>query len=234
MTLIASSGDTGAAEVSCDGSTYVQEVSYPAIDPFITAVGGTQLHADLSTGAYHNEVSWNEPKLNAASGGGFSTSIHKPFYENSIDGMGQYRGIPDVSYDAGVADGGMLVKWSEAPKGPGFYTVGGTSAGSPQWAGIAALADQYGQNRIGLLNPVLYCINQGSNYSSNFYDVNSGSNSATLSDTKNKSVTIQGYSAGRNWDATTGWGSPQAANLVPLLAHHDDVVNVSSNDLDSL
>jgi hypothetical protein len=30
---------------------------------------------------------------------------------------------------------------------------------------------------------------------------------------------ITGYQAGPGWDAVTGWGSPNAQVLVPLLAH---------------
>jgi subtilase family serine protease len=233
ITLLASSGDTGAAETSCDGTKPVKAVLYPAVDPFVTAVGGTQLHADLSTGEYHDEVAWNEPTYQAGTGGGFSTSFPKPFYQNSVNGIGKYRGIPDVSYDAAIGDGGVIVRWSEAPKGAGFYVVGGTSSGSPQWAGIVALAAQDGKSRIGLLNTTIYSSDQKPHYSSNFYDVTSGNNSITLPDANNKPVTIEGYSAEPGWDPTTGWGSPQAAALVPYLANHN-AINLSSSDLASL
>ncbi|HEX3643181.1 MAG TPA: hypothetical protein VHV10_17985, partial [Ktedonobacteraceae bacterium] len=58
MTLVASSGDQGTAESTCDDSTYVREVSYPAADPRVTSVGGTQLHADVYTGVYQDETVW--------------------------------------------------------------------------------------------------------------------------------------------------------------------------------
>ena len=32
------------------------------------------------------------------------------------------------------------------------------------------------------------------------------------------SAVIAGYHAGRGWDPVTGWGSPDARYLVPLLA----------------
>ena len=141
-----------------------------------TAVGGTQLHADLSTGEYHDEVVWNEPDVGknhsaVGTGGGFSTILTKPFYQNSVNGIGIFRGVPDVSSGAGVLDGGVLVRWSEGPKGPGFYVVGGTSVGAPQWAGIIALAAQYcGGNGIGILNPTLYSTDQNAHSTSNFHD----------------------------------------------------------------
>jgi hypothetical protein len=31
---------------------------------------------------------------------------------------------------------------------------------------------------------------------------------------------VVGYQAGPGWDPATGWGSPNAQVLVPLLAHH--------------
>jgi subtilase family serine protease len=52
ITLIASSGDDGAAQGTCDGSSIVLAASSPASDPLVTAVGGTALHAaDFSTSA---------------------------------------------------------------------------------------------------------------------------------------------------------------------------------------
>ena len=220
MTLLASSGDTGAAESTCDNSTYVQDVSYPAADPIVTSVGGTQLNADVSTGRYQNEVVWNEPDLQSASGGGFSSSIPKPSYQNSISKIKKYRGISDVSYSAGTNDGSVLIYWSTGPGGPGFYPVGGTSVGSPQWAGIVALAKQLAKKRLGLLNLALYSIGQSSQYSSAFHDVTRGNNSITLENTNNAEVTLHGYNATVNWDSITGWGSPQTSALVPLLTEY--------------
>ena len=81
-----------------------------------------------------------------------------PLIRISISKIRNYRGVPDVSYGAGVNDGSVLINWSESPEGPGFYTVGGTSVGSPQWAGIVALANQFAKKRLGSLNPALYSI----------------------------------------------------------------------------
>jgi len=227
ITLLASSGDSGAAEGSCDGKTAVKGVSYPAADSFVTAVGGTQLYStDPSVGTYQNEISWQ------GSGGGFSTSTPKPFYQNSVNSIGKYRGIPDVSYDASPLSG-VIIKWSEAPFGLGLYIIGGTSAGSPQWAGIVALAAQDGKSRIGLLNSTIYSSDQQAHYSSNFHDVTSGNNTVISGGLNTKPATIQGYNAGPGWDAVTGWGSPQAAALVPYLANHN-ALNLPSSDLASL
>ena len=92
--------------------------------------------------------------------------------------------------------------------------AGGTSAGSPAWAAIAALADQYAGRSLGFLNPAIYAIAEGPSGAAAFHDVTSGSNTTRLKSGK----TVKGYSAGPGWDPVTGWGSPDIARLVPLLA----------------
>ena len=72
----------------------------------------------------------------------------------------------------------MLATCSECGSGPGaFFIFGGTSAGSPQWAAITALADQGGRQRLGFLNPTLYVIGVAvTNYNFAFHDVLTGNN----------------------------------------------------------
>ena len=48
------------------------------------------------------------------------------------------RAVPDVSYNADPASGYAVYKTTDSSKN-GWYTVGGTSAGRPQWAAIYAL-----------------------------------------------------------------------------------------------
>ncbi len=219
MTLLAATGDTGAAQLSCDNKTYKLASSLPAVDPLVTAVGGTQLFADYQSGAYREERAWNEPLSQAAGGGGFSTSVPRPDYQSGINDDGQWRGVPDVAYNAAY-DGGFLVAWSDGPrhsKEDIFYIYSGTSAGTPQWAGIVALADQMAGRRLGPLNPALYAIGQGGQYSQAFHDIDAGDNSVTLCDKRNQLVKIKGYNAAPGWDAVTGWGTPIVEYLVPLL-----------------
>ena len=62
VTVVASSGDTGGfsdQHRSPFGGTPVKEVSLPASDPLVLAVGGTTLTANPSTGAYISETAWN-------------------------------------------------------------------------------------------------------------------------------------------------------------------------------
>ncbi len=86
--------------------------------------------------------------------------------------------------------------------------VAGTSAGSPQWAGIMALADQAAGHRLGSINKTLYHIGKSDAYSTAFNDITSGDNSFM-------GFTV--FKAVPGWDAVTGLGTPKVNNLIPLL-----------------
>jgi subtilase family serine protease len=211
VTLFAGSGDQGAAQFTCSGSSYIKAVSTPASDPDVTAVGGTDLHADLTTGAYRNESVWNEPAFapTSSGGGGFSSLYSRPRFQNSVEGVGSMRGVPDVTYSASIVDG-IIVSWGSSGSPGEFWVFGGTSVGSPQWAGIAAIADQSTRRRLGNINPTLYALSLTARSGANsFHDITSGNNAFPP---------ISGYSARRGWDAASGLGSPIATNLVAGLA----------------
>jgi subtilase family serine protease len=204
ITLFASSGDKGAARQSCDGNSLVLSVSTPASDPNVTSVGGTHLVAS-GTGAYQSETAWNTAK--GASGGGFSTLYGRPVYQAPFQPNRKARGVPDVAYNADAASG-FIVVWM----GRGAV-VGGTSGGTPQWAGIGALADQAAGHRLGSLNKSLYRIAMNGAHNLAFHDVTTGINTFGG---------ISGYTAGPGWDAVTGLGSPNVANLIRLLSKRDE------------
>jgi subtilase family serine protease len=219
ITLLAASGDSGAAQQSCDGHSWKSVVSFPASDVLVTGVGGTILNADVKTGHYTGEVAWEESAKQGATGGGFSTQISRPYYQSKAFIDSAMRGVPDVAYNASVIHGVVSI-WSDGPKGlDAAYSTGGTSAGAPQWAAIIALVDQCSQRRAGLINPALYQIGHTPIlYHSAFHDIVSGINTITLTTTKKASKTYQGYQARTNWDPVTGLGSPIVSKLVPLLA----------------
>jgi len=109
----------------------------------------------------------------------------------------------DVAYDAGV-DGGVIGYYSASPAlAAGFYIFGGTSAGSPQWAAIAAIADQLAHTALGDVAPILYLLSG----TPSLHDIVVGSNAFEPG---------SGFVATPGWDATTGVGSP---NVGALLAH---------------
>jgi subtilase family serine protease len=122
------------------------------------------------------------------------------------------RGVPDVAYNGDVF-GGVLVAFGVnigPGTGPGsFFIVGGTSAGAPQWSALTALTDQVAHRRVGFLNSAIYDIARSLLYAATFHDITTGDNSIDG---------ITGFEATRGWDAVTGWGTPKAATLVPLLA----------------
>lgn len=210
ITLFAASGDQGATQLTCDGSSLLgaRAVSTPASDPDVTAVGGTRLLADGNTGAYQAESAWS------GSGGGFSALFRRPEYQAAVEDDIKMRGVPDVAY---VADprSGVIVAWSVlAPPGRvGIGAVSGTSAGPPQWAAIAALADQAAGQRLGLINRSLYRLGRDEYRGGAFHDITAGNNSFGG---------VAGFSATPGWDAVTGLGTPDVARLIHLLAGRTD------------
>ncbi len=104
------------------------------------------------------------------------------------------RGVPDVCGDASPRSGYIV-------RVDGQQTViGGTSAVAPLWAGLIALMNQHFGHPVGYLNPVIYVLPPAARA---FRDITRGTNGA--------------YSAGAGWDACTGLGSPDGANLMAAL-----------------
>ncbi|MBZ5575110.1 MAG: S53 family peptidase [Acidobacteriia bacterium] len=240
MTLLASSGDFGSAQPSCDGTSLVQAVSSPASDPLVTAVGGTELHAadyclialgcdptaNPAPGTYQGEIAWNEgDPIDGATGGAFSVLFDQPFYQRGTV-PGKRLGVPDVSYSAAVNHG--LLTFLDIPGIPvGFYLFGGTSAGSPQWAALVAIADQKTVFDLGFINAALYRVGQ-KHYSASFFDVTSGNNA----------LFVPGFAAGPGWDATTGLGSPVTDQLISNVIRYespaDGLIEIAESLLHSL
>ena len=221
-TIFASSGDFGAAQFTCDGTGAVKVASSPATDPLVTGVGGTTLDAGTD-GTYAGETAWDEfmfgcnpPAVSAhdvqCSGGGVSDIYKRPSWQASMVKTSG-RGEPDVAYNAGI-NGGVLGVCSVCNGGvPAVFLFGGTSAGSPQWAALAAITDQIAGHRVGEINPSLYKLAQvKKRYGATLHDVTIGGNHI-------EEIGGAGYDAGKGWDPVTGLGSPNAANLLPALAH---------------
>ncbi len=216
VSVFASTGDTGVVNPDANGGSYAfPTVGFPASSPWVTAVGGTSLYASTN-GSYQYETAWNKG-VGSASGGGISQYFHMPDYQQAnLSASAQtllhgFRGVPDVAYDADPATS-VPVYLSFLPgTQAGYYLFGGTSEGSPQWAGIIADADQLAGHPLGFLNEKLYAI--GRNSSGNggtqpFHDIVVGNNTQGA---------VQGYSAGIGWDAVTGWGTPDALYLIKSL-----------------
>jgi subtilase family serine protease len=223
VTVVANSGDTGPfsdmqafASTPTAPGTPVKEVSLPASDPYVLAVGGTTLTANPATGAYISETAWNTSasfsQPGSASGGGFSHLYARPAYQDGVPGIGAMRGVPDVAGDADAADGAAIVIADGST--PFIAPASGTEAAAPLWAGLMALADQYAHHDLGFVNPAIYRIARGSSYHQAFHDITTGNNIMTMP----YPIGTVGYKAAPGWDPATGWGSPNAQVLVPLLA----------------
>ena len=215
MTVLAASGDNGAAQPSCNGSTYLRSASVPAADPLVTGVGATSLTASQPAGGYESETAWNDTY--GSSGGGYSKLFARPSYQNGfVPASG--RGVPDISY-SGDVNNGLLIAWSQgaAANVGNVYEFGGSSAASPQWAAIIALADQAGHRRLGFLNGDLYSLAHGSRYAYVFHDITRGNNTVSAAGSNNETVRITGYASAKGWDAVTGLGTPNVAHLLQYL-----------------
>jgi subtilase family serine protease len=218
VTVVVASGDEGV--IGNGSSAPARQVILPTSDPLVLAVGGTSLTANPVTGAYISETAWNTPGLPpqpGASGGGFSHLFARPAYQDGVPGIGATRGVPDVAADADSGTGMALAFSDGGGQGYILAGAGGTSVGAPFWAGLIALADQQAGHPLGFVNPAIYRIARGPLYHQAFHDITTGNNTVVLTSTS-PPVTITGYQAGPGWDPVTGWGTPDAQVLIPLLA----------------
>ncbi len=129
--FFASSGDNGHG------------VSWPAASANVIAVGGTTLHFD-SGGNFSSETAWS------GSGGGVSSFIAEPGYQKtfSVPNANNKRAIPDVSYNADPNSGYPVYDSISFHGSRGWFKVGGTSAGAPQWAAIRAISRSVTVNQL--------------------------------------------------------------------------------------
>jgi subtilase family serine protease len=217
VTVIAGSGDNGGYSDADFGDTAVKEVSLPASDPLVLAAGGTTLDGNLSAGFYIGETAWNTQAGfvlgSGASGGGFSHLYARPAYQDGVPGISTMRGVPDVAGEADPKGG-----WAFVFTGGGKRWImpsSGTSAAASLWGGLVALADQYGNHDLGFVNPAVYRIAGSSSYHQVFHNITTGSNIVNM---PYPAAGVAGYQAGPGWNPVTGWGTPDAQALVPLLA----------------
>ena len=135
VTVVATSGGNGGFSETWFGGTPVEEVSLPASDPLVLAVGGTTLTVNPSTGAYISETPWNGQAglsiSNGASGGGFSHLYARPAYQDGVHGISTMRGVPDAAGDADQ-NGGLSIVVADGSQ-TSITPATGTSASAPLW-----------------------------------------------------------------------------------------------------
>lgn len=189
---------------SGDSSTWSKTNSpWPADDPLVVSVGGTDLQTSGAAGPWASETAWVD------SGGGISPDkVVIPAWQTltgvittANNGSTTLRNGPDVSANANFT----------------FYTCadqtaclaniyGGTSFAAPMWAGFIALVNQQraelGDSAIGFINPTIYHKNVTPKYGAGFHDITTG--------TSGRYAAVTGY------DLVTGWGSPKAGLISEL------------------
>jgi subtilase family serine protease len=213
VTVLAGSGDEGATNYESDGVTlYPYRVnSWPSSDPLVTSVGGTMLDLNDAGDKVAPDTVWNDGF--GASGGGYSAVFPRPLYQIGVAGVvGDHRGTPDISMSAAVNGGAWVYESFAGIDGPGWYIVGGTSEATPIMAGVVALADQQAGHRLGLINPALYLLGALQRTGiprTGIVSVTSGNNSF---------AGVTGFNAAPGYNLATGWGTIDAAQLVPALA----------------
>ena len=191
-------------------------VFQPCDDPYITIVGGTTLRMRNAGTSYNSETVWNwDVEFGPAydgigSGGGISSTYTIPSWQTNVSmtsnqGSTTFRNIPDVALTAD----NVLVEYGGGSQG----IFGGTSCATPLWAGFMALVNQqavaFSKPTIGFINPPLYALAEGSNYTNYFHDITTGNNTWSLS--PNNFFAVTGY------DLCTGWGTPNGTNLINAL-----------------
>lgn len=206
ITLVAASGDWGASGPTYSAKTYYSYpvVAWPASDPLVTAVGGTQLDLSASGARRSPDTAW------FGSGGGYSSVFGKPAYQDNAV-AGTRRAIPDVSMDASCQSS-VAIYAGFAGGRRHWSGICGTSLATPLFAGVVALADQVAGHPLGLINPALY--RMAAAHDRGVVDITTGGNSVTFK----HGPTVSGYSAGPGYDLVTGVGTVDARYFVPELA----------------
>lgn len=224
QSIFSASGDSGTND--CFNNTLA--VDDPASQPYITGVGGTDLH--FGTGnTYGSENAWNDGNSHA-SGGGVSSYWTMPSWQQQgpnvvqqgysstttcaaqTGNTGKYcRQVPDVSLLARPASGYVVYcSVGSSCTGLTWVLIGGTSAGAPMWAGMLALANQRslhdGYFNLGYVNPLLYQLSTTS-YANDFHDAQGGNNNPQGPGSTGPYPCTTGY------DMVTGLGSYNAFTL---------------------
>ncbi len=195
MRVFIASGDCGAFAT---GIYRDLSVSFPASDPWATAVGGTVLRI---TGDQNraNEIAWSDGSNTSrcqnqwGTGGGLSQFYGRLNWQSGAS----HRQIPDVAavaYNLAVYFQGQ---WG---------AVGGTSAAAPIWAAGMALVNQglMAQRHKFTADPqIFYAVARGDGGQQAYFDITQGNNLY--------------YQAGPGWDYTTGLGTPNLANFYQAL-----------------
>ncbi len=225
VTVVAATSDQGSTSYTkqADGYYPVPVVDWPASDSLVTAVGGTRLRLDADGNRIAPDSVWNEthdpvavdhPPTPSAGGGGISSVFARPSYQDGLaDIVGKSRGVPDVALSA-AHRGAVVVYEGFHPGQAGYYLGWGVSEAVPEFAAIAAIADQAAGRRLGFLNPLLYRL--AADHAPGFVDVAAGNNTVAY-EQDGLTHTVPGWNAVPGYDLASGLGTVDAAKLVDEL-----------------
>ena len=192
ISLDFSTGDCGDNDpaTSCGGAdgekSSLAQTTFPASDPWVTAVGGTSLAVSRSGDAAWQsawgtrawsldpaKTGWSPLGWMFGGGGGASADFGQPWYQAPVvplalsdtlptgaPAASPRRVVPDVSLDADPFTGMLVGQTQTLPDGSTGYAesaVGGTSLASPLFAGIEAdVIAAHHGVPLGFVNPALY------------------------------------------------------------------------------
>jgi pseudomonalisin len=225
-TLFASTGDTGSScpvlvlgpELGAGNGVLNQGVpiaNYPAVSPYVVAVGGSVLYPDSSNPPQRAlEYPW------PYTGGGQSFFVPEPSFQkgdasvnrpclSDLQGtpntsLGTCRGIPDVATESGdIATSSYDIYSDELG---GASSEGGTSLSSPLMMGMWARVQAASPTSTGFADPLIYAAgDNATEYARDFYDYQLGTNGV--------------YQATPGWDYVSGFGTPVLTPLIKDIDH---------------
>jgi kumamolisin len=194
-------GDSGST--TCGTGVPGTTLSYPAVSPFVTAVGGTRLTLGQGNTRVAETV-WNDSVfgVSGAGGGGVTRRQPRPAYQDGANTQ-NHRAVPDVSALAAISPGWPVVISST------LQTVGGTSGSTPFVAAatalVAASERKAGRPGVGLANGWFY---KAASQKLAFFDVIKGSNDL---------AGVGCCQATAGYDPASGLGVPNWATLPATL-----------------
>jgi subtilase family serine protease len=227
VTMLDAAGDEGVGNVNLAGEYFHHPtVNWPASDPLVTGVGGTQLHLNEEGQRTAPDTVWDEflGSFIVAGAGGKSKVFARPEYQELVKThAGDHRAVPDISMTAAV-NGGIIIYSSYPTTVPGepepgtFSVWGGTSVATPVFSGVVAIADQIAGHPLGEINPRMYQLDkEGGN--TGIVDVTSGNNTFVEENEEGVPVlTIKGYEAKPGYDLASGLGTVDGFSFAHALA----------------
>jgi subtilase family serine protease len=165
-------GDDGNNAIATVG-TYTSP-GWPSSSPYVTGIGGVSVALDSqkhiawqsSWGNNITEIADTDalgnPPIDSpfaegfvyGGGGGASDIYPKPSYQKSL--AGDRRLTPDISWVADPYTGVEFIYTGDAQGDQFIDVIGGTSASTPMFSALWAIANQNARHRLGQAAPLLY------------------------------------------------------------------------------